>query len=50
VRRDAAALVDSARTVYIEHPDIHDPEAAHEPAEGETQSTLNVAAYFLVKV
>jgi hypothetical protein len=51
VRCDAAALVDSAaRTNHIEHADVHGPEATHESIEGETQSTLNVVAYFLMKV
>ena len=51
MRCNAATLVDSAaRTIHIEYADVHGPEAARESTRGETQSTLNVVAYFVMKV
>ena len=38
------------RTIDIEYADVHGPEATHESTKGEAQSTLNVVAYFLMKV
>jgi hypothetical protein len=46
-----AALVDSAaRTVDVENPDGHTPDAALEATQGKMQSALNVAAYCSGKI